>query len=106
MPTIPEPTTIPAIAFDPSATIPSSVPPTPIVPIPFNFEPPDPCIAAATCEAKGPIIGYDSPVQIGTWDVRVVTPLPATLPLFATGLGGLGLLSWRRKRKNSTPLQP
>jgi hypothetical protein len=26
-------------------------------------------------------------------------PLPATLPLFATGLGGLGLLGWRRKRK-------
>jgi hypothetical protein len=28
------------------------------------------------------------------------TPLPAALPLFATGLGGLGLLGWRRKRKN------
>ena len=27
------------------------------------------------------------------------TPVPATLPLFATGLGGLGLLGWRRKRK-------
>jgi hypothetical protein len=26
------------------------------------------------------------------------TPLPATLPLFATGIGGLGLLGWRRKR--------
>jgi hypothetical protein len=29
----------------------------------------------------------------------VATPLPAALPLFATGLGGLGLLGWRRKRK-------
>jgi hypothetical protein len=29
----------------------------------------------------------------------VVTPVPAALPLFATGLGGLGLLGWRRKRK-------
>jgi hypothetical protein len=28
------------------------------------------------------------------------TPLPAALPLFATGLGALGLLGWRRKRKN------
>jgi hypothetical protein len=28
-----------------------------------------------------------------------VTPLPAALPLFATGLGALGLLGWRRKRK-------
>ena len=28
-------------------------------------------------------------------------PLPAALPLFATGLGALGLLGWRRKRKNA-----
>jgi len=27
------------------------------------------------------------------------TPLPDTLPLFTTGLGALGLLGWRRKRK-------
>jgi hypothetical protein len=26
-------------------------------------------------------------------------PLPTALPLFATGLGALGLLSWRRKKK-------
>jgi hypothetical protein len=31
--------------------------------------------------------------------VTAATPLPAALPLFATGLGGLGLLGWRRKRK-------
>jgi hypothetical protein len=30
------------------------------------------------------------------------TPLPATLPLFASGLGALGLLGWRRKRKAQT----
>ena len=30
------------------------------------------------------------------------TPLPAALPLFATGLGALGLLGWRRKRKAAT----
>ena len=29
------------------------------------------------------------------------TPLPAALPLFGTGLGALGLLAWRRKRKNA-----
>lgn len=29
----------------------------------------------------------------------VATPLPAALPLFATGLGAMGLLVWRRKRK-------
>jgi hypothetical protein len=27
------------------------------------------------------------------------TPLPAALPLFASGLGAFGFLSWRRKRK-------
>ena len=31
----------------------------------------------------------------------VTTPLPAALPLFASGLGALGLLGWRRKRKNA-----
>jgi hypothetical protein len=31
------------------------------------------------------------------------TPLPATLPLFATGLGALGLLGWRRKKKTTAP---
>jgi hypothetical protein len=29
----------------------------------------------------------------------IVTPLPAALPLFVTGLGALGLLGWRRKKK-------
>jgi hypothetical protein len=32
-------------------------------------------------------------------EAPIVTPLPAALPLFATGLGALGLLGWRRKRK-------
>jgi len=27
------------------------------------------------------------------------TPLPAALPLFASGLGALGLTVWRRKKK-------
>ena len=29
------------------------------------------------------------------------TPIPAALPLFVSGLGALGLLGWRRKRKAS-----
>ncbi len=36
----------------------------------------------------------------GTFAPEVAaTPLPAALPMFATGLGALGLFGWRRKRK-------
>jgi hypothetical protein len=35
-------------------------------------------------------------IQIGT---ASVTPLPTALPLFASGLGAIGLFGWRRKRK-------
>jgi hypothetical protein len=36
--------------------------------------------------------------KVKLWSLRAAS-LPAALPLFATGLGGLGLLGWRRKRK-------
>jgi hypothetical protein len=39
-----------------------------------------------------------STITIDTGTVAA-TPLPAALPLFATGIGGLGFLGWRRKRK-------
>ena len=32
-------------------------------------------------------------------DSVTVTPLPAALPLFASGLGTIGVLGWRRKKK-------
>ena len=32
------------------------------------------------------------------------TPLPAALPLFASGLGAMGLFGWRRKRKNAAAI--
>ena len=35
----------------------------------------------------------------GLFGEIVATPLPGALPLFVTGLGALGLLGWRRKRK-------
>src|ERR1039458_8728862 len=43
---------------------------------------------------------YDASTYVGTLEVfATTTPLPAALPLFASGLGALGLLGWRRKRK-------
>ena len=35
----------------------------------------------------------------GTWTGPTATPVPSALPLFASGLGALGLFGWRRKRK-------
>ena len=52
----------------------------------------------------------------GNWDFAIdnvtfdqplstsATPLPATLPLFAGGLGAMGLFGWRRKRKNAAAI--
>ncbi len=42
-----------------------------------------------------------NPGDVGTLSASdpPATPLPAALPLFATGLGLLGLLGWHRKRK-------
>jgi hypothetical protein len=56
-----------------------------------------------------PYNGYVDAFKIGvngvntTYDFEAsggaATPLPAALPLFATGLGALGIVGWRRKRK-------
>jgi hypothetical protein len=59
----------------------------------------------ATATAANTVLGLnfrDDPGFILLDDVSVnAVPLPAALPLFATGLGALGLLSWRRKQKSA-----
>jgi hypothetical protein len=34
-----------------------------------------------------------------------ITPVPAALPLFVSGLGLMGALGWRRKRKAQTAVE-
>jgi hypothetical protein len=41
----------------------------------------------------------NSACALGCIAVFSEVPIPATWPLLATGIGGLGLLGWRRKRK-------
>lgn len=38
--------------------------------------------------------------------IAIATPLPASLPLFAAALGGLGLMVWRRTTKNENVGRP
>jgi hypothetical protein len=45
------------------------------------------------------VFNQEDPAFPGIFEPAAATPVPAALPLFATGLGGLGLLGWRRKRK-------
>ena len=50
------------------------------------------------------IAAYNNPAEYYVDDISIsggtsVVPLPATLPLFASGLGALGLLGWRRRKK-------
>ena len=52
-------------------------------------------ISTGATDGSRDVFGIDD-VRFGASNA---VPLPATLPLFATGLGALGLLGWRRKRK-------
>lgn len=42
----------------------------------------------------------------GNLSLSVVTPLPAALPLYATGLGLVALLAWRRRRRAARIASP
>lgn len=44
----------------------------------------------------GPIFGTE---YGATFRITSAVPVPAALPLLATGLGALGVIGWRRKRK-------
>jgi hypothetical protein len=46
----------------------------------------------------------DLQLQVTLPDNLSITPLPAALPLFATGVGILGLLGWHRRRKSAAQM--
>jgi hypothetical protein len=53
---------------------------------------------SGTCGACARLTAYSIILDVTT---TPTVPLPTTLPLFATGLGALGLLGWRRKKKTA-----
>lgn len=55
------------------------------------------CAQGQDCSKSGSTT--DPQYQVGFF-LGATTPLPATMPLFATGLGAMGLFGWRRKRKS------
>jgi hypothetical protein len=59
----------------------------------------DPIFTPPLFDIDGNAITVETSDGIGNNSPVGTTPIPAALPLFATGLGGLGLLGWRRKRK-------
>ena len=54
--------------------------------------------ASYECNFCNPVRGIVSGDAVSGDNVGA-TPLPTTIPLFASGLGALGLLGWRRRRK-------
>ena len=61
------------------------------------------CILSLNSTEIGAYSGVPGPLE-ADMTLPPATPLPAALPLFATGLGSLGLLGWRRRRKSAAPI--
>jgi len=51
-------------------------------------------LTMGSCMFQGPGTGTGF-----SFAITGTTPIPSALPIFATGLGALGLLAWRTKRK-------
>lgn len=68
---------------------------------PFNVPATVDANAFTNVSTSGGLLSFDSFSNVNLQGVSTgsETPLPAALPLFASGIGGFGLLSWRRKKK-------
>jgi hypothetical protein len=68
-------------------------------------------LSASSASASGfidPVITFGPGVDTSLYSIQfsdgisngiAATPIPAAMPLFVSGLGGLGLLGWRRRKK-------
>ena len=67
----------------------------------LNASPPGFALNVGLIVGQLEILDDEGDLVFGTISFSPVaeTPLPGALPLFATGLGALGLMTWRRKRK-------
>jgi hypothetical protein len=87
--------------LDPNSTLPSSVSWT--VLSGGGFYTGSDCIGCSPTAGSNGLSAFvysgTSKPRFGGTAFAAVTPLPAALPLFATGLGALALFGWRRKRK-------
>jgi hypothetical protein len=82
--------------------------------LPYGYTSETPISVSATYDnATFASLGVTPGTYVWTWGTGPdqsftleigATPLPAALPLFATGLGVMSLLGWRRKRKNAAAL--
>ena len=67
----------------------------------------DTVVASIFLDLDGGWLGVDQHMLVNNFTLNgdvfaaagAETPLPAALPLFTSGLGALGLLVWRRKRR-------
>jgi hypothetical protein len=60
---------------------------------------PNPCFQSTNCTTDNPILRFNG-TDADAAGSLVVSPLPAAFPLFLGGLGAMGMLGRRRKRKN------
>jgi hypothetical protein len=82
--------------------------------LPYGYTSETPISVSATYDnATFASLGVTPGTYVWTWGTGPdqsftleigATPLPAALPLFVTGLGALGLLGWRRKRKSAAAI--
>jgi hypothetical protein len=89
-----------------TGNVPNSMPSSPSLLLIAVLTPGDPCAPGDPCHASGPIVAFDDPIVIGSWDVGI-----HAVPTPIVGAGLPGMLSvgaaclaawWQRKRKRNS----